>query len=96
MEDKKGFVAKVSEAVAYGVPNVEKVDYERYEHNSNGWKKEFVVVYYKGGSISVRSVNGTSCGAIFQEIGKLLFEGYYEEMEYRERLINSLGWTRVQ
>jgi len=96
MEDKKGFVAKVSEAIAYGVPNVESVDYERYEHKSNGWKQEFVVIYYKGGSIAVRNVNGTSCGAIFQEIGKLLFGGYYEEVEDREHFVNSPDWTRVQ
>ena len=53
-------------------------------------------VYYEGGAIGVRTVNATSCGAIFQEIGKLLFGGYYEEVRDREHYIESPEWTRVE
>lgn len=96
MENKKGFVEKVSQAIVGNVPSIEKVEYEKYHRADKDWTQEYIVVYFKGGAISVRNVNITSCGTIFQEIGKLLFGGYYEELKDRERLIESPEWTRVE
>lgn len=96
MENKKGFVEKVSQAIVGNVPSIEKVEYEKYHRADKDWTQEYIVVYFKGGAIGVRTVNATSCSAIFQEIGKLLCGGYYEEVEDRERFVNSPEWIRVE
>ena len=96
MESKKGFVEKVSQAIVGNVPSIEKVEYEKYHRADKDWTQEYIVVYYTGGAIGVRTVNATSCSAIFQELGKLLCGGYYEEVEDRERFVNSPEWTRVE
>lgn len=96
MENKKKFVEKVSEAIVGNVPSIEKVEYEKYYRMDKGWTQEYIVVYYTGGAIGVRTVNATSCSAIFQEIGKLLCGGYYEELKDREHFIESPEWTRVE
>lgn len=96
MENKKQFVENISKALV-GAPgiSIEKVDYEKYQ-SEEGWTQEYVVVYYKGGSIACRNVNATSCGAIYQEIGKMIFGGYYEEVRERERVYGSPKWTKVE
>lgn len=96
MENKKEFVEKVSQAIVGNVPSIVKVEYEKYYRMDKGWTQEYIVIYFKGGAISVRNVNVTSCGAIFQEIGRLLFGGYYQEVEDRQHLIDSPDWTRVE
>ena len=96
MENKKEFVEKVSQAIVGNVPSIVKVKYEKYHRADKDWTQEYIVIYFKGGAISVRSVNITSCGAIFQEIGRLLFGGYYQEVKDRERLIENPEWTRVE
>lgn len=96
MENKKEFVEKVSQAIVGHVPSIEKVEYEKYHRADKNWTQEYIVVYFNGGAISVRNVSATSCGAIFQEIGKLLFGGYYQEVEDREHFVNSPDWTRVE
>lgn len=96
MENKKEFVEAISQALVKHVRSIAKVEYEKYYRMDKGWTQEYIVVYYDGGAISVRSVNITSCGAIFQEIGKLLFDGYYEELEDRQYFIDSPDWTRVE
>lgn len=96
MESKKGFVEKVSQAIVGNVPSIEKVEYEKYHRADKDWTQEYIVVYYTGGAIGVRTVNATSCSAIFQEIGKLLCGGYYKEVEDRERFVNSPEWIRVE
>lgn len=96
MENKKEFVEAISQALVKHVRSIEKVEYEKYHRADKNWTQEYVVVYYTGGAISVRTVNITSCGAIFQEIGKLLFDGYYEELEDRQYYIDSPDWIRVE
>ena len=96
MENKKQFVEAISQAIVGNVPSIEKVEYEKYHRADKNWTQEYIVVYYTGGAIGVRSVSATSCGAIFQEIGKLLFGGYYQEVEDRQHFIDSPEWTRVE
>lgn len=96
MENKKQFVEAISQAIVGHVPSIEKVEYEKYHRADKNWTQEYVVVHFTGGAISVRNVSATSCGAIFQEIGKLLFGGYYQEVEDREHFVNSPEWTRVE
>ena len=96
MENKKQFVENISQAIVGHVPSIEKVEYEKYHRADKDWTQEYIVIYYTGGAIGVRTVNATSCGGIFQEIGDLLFGGYYKELEDREYYINSPNWTRVE
>ena len=96
MENKKGFVEAISQALVGHVPSIAKVEYEKYYRMDKGWTQEYVVVYYDGGAIGVRTVNATSCSAIFQEIGKLLCGGYYEELQDRQHYIDNPDWTRVE
>ena len=68
--------------------NVTKVEYEVYtkynpEYDAT-YFAEFVVVTFVGGGKSVRTISGTSNNGIFQEIGKLINGGYYEEVGYYE------------
>lgn len=93
MEDKKGFVSKLNEAIVGHIPNVEKVEYECYRHRLGKWKQEYVVVHYKGGEWACRCVNGTSCHGIYHSIAKLLNGGYYEENDDRLSYIRNEGWA---
>lgn len=97
MENKKAFVDGISQ-VLVGAPglSIEKVEYEKYEKPSTGWTQEYVVVHYNGGAIACRCVNADSCGAIYQEIGKMLFGGYYDEVKDRDYFVNNSDWERTE
>jgi hypothetical protein len=89
---KKLFIDHVSKVFEdeYLQSNVERVDYEVYSKLSpdghNTWYTEFAVVTFVGGCKSVRNISGNSNNATFREIGKLIDGGYYDEVEYYERV----------
>lgn len=81
--------------VASKMPSLKGVEYEYYVNPERGWTHEYVVVYYKGGACAPRNVSGDSLGAIVQEIAKLLYGGYYAEVEERANMMASKDWQRV-
>jgi hypothetical protein len=50
------------------------------------WYTEFAVVTFVGGGKSVRVISGNSNNTNFREIGKLIDGGYYDEVEYYEKV----------
>ena len=100
-QSKKVFVDNISKAFENltGRNSVNKVSYEvwtRYNERFNmNVYYEFIVVEFKGGAESHRNVSGTSHSGVFQEIGKLINGGYYEEKGYYESFAEE-GFTKVE
>ena len=88
-EEKKKkieFVKKLNEAFQVVGKSVEQVNYKIFE--SDNVIKEYLEVIYKGGARAVRNCTGDSCYAILEELGKLVYGGYYTEVADIERLEN--------
>lgn len=77
--EKVSFVKKISEALVPVQANVDNVEYRIFYDKRYGYRQEYVIINYKGGARTVRSCNGDSCSAIFEEIAKYLEHGYYDE-----------------
>ena len=74
LKEKVEFVRQLSGAVAFGCKNISHIEYVIMQSKTNeNWITEFVVVHYKGGAIQARYCTGDSCGAIFEEIGRMLY-----------------------
>jgi hypothetical protein len=92
---KKLFIDHISKVFEdeYLQSNVTKVDYEVYSNYSAVWNEtyytEFVVVHFVGGGKSVRTISGNSNNTNFQEIGKLINGGYYDGLEFYQRVKES-------
>lgn len=73
------------------------VDYEVYRKTDDNrdYFVEFIVVVFDGGAELVRCVNGNSNYANYQEIGKLLDGGYYDEIP-RYRALTEEGFTKIR
>jgi len=68
------FARSVGQAVATGIPSITSIDYVIFQSEVNEeWYTEFVVVHYLGGAVQARDCTGNSCGAIFNEIGTMLY-----------------------
>jgi hypothetical protein len=99
---KKLFIDHISKVFEdeYLQSNVKKVEYEVYERVSKMdgesiYYTEFVVVTFTSGAISVRNISGNSNNASFREIGKLIDGGYYDEVEYYEKVKESSTLVEV-
>ena len=102
-KEKKAFIDAVNKAfqVRPKKHSVESIRYELYktelkEDGSGTYFKEYIVVTFNGGAISVRTVSGNSDTANFREIGKLIDGGYYQEVEYYEALESVYGFEKVE
>jgi hypothetical protein len=91
---KKLFVETVSKAFEEPTlySNVKKVEYEVYSRYNpefdTTYYAEFIVVTFTSDAKSVRTVTGTSNNGIFVEIGKLINGGYYEELDYYNKVVS--------
>lgn len=99
---KKRFIDHISKVFEdeYLMSNVARVDYEVYERVSkmdgeSHYYTEFAVVTFVGGGISVRNISGNSNNANFREIAKLIDGGYYDEIEYYNRVKESGTFVEV-
>lgn len=95
---KKVFVGVLSAVLTdpefkLGVTDVRYEAYKKTDDNRE-YFAEYVVVTYKGGAESVRCVTGNSNLANYQEIGKLLEGGYYDEM-LRYNALTEEGFVKV-
>lgn len=91
---KKLFIDHISKVFEdeYLKSNVAKVEYEVYRRvvdSETTYYTEFAVVTFVGGGKSVRVISGNSNNTNFQEIGKLINGGYYEELEFYKRVKES-------
>ena len=90
---KKAFIDNISKALELSNTTVMRVDYEVYskynpEYDATHYA-EFAVVTFVGGGKSVRVISGNSNNTNFQEIGKLINGGYYDELEFYKRVKES-------
>ena len=98
VENKVEFVKKINDILPTYVPNIEQVEYVVFENKENErWYLEFLVITYKGGAETVRSCTGNSYGAIFEEISKYLFSGYYSELiDFQNLMADTEHWTMIR
>lgn len=73
--------------------SVTGVEYQVFYSKEHDCYQEFLVVTYRGGAIAARNVNINSDAANFAEIGKLIYGGYYEEVEWYRSVRDT--WERV-
>ncbi len=84
-KDKRDFITNISKAFE-ARPNgttVVSVDYEVYKRdaeNGNTYYREYLIVTFKGGAISVKNVSGNSNTANLRTLGTMVDGGYYEEV----------------
>lgn len=72
---KKFMFFKIGKVIAESFPNIRSI----YLDEVLG--REYIVVHFVGGAISVRNVTYNSLPANIVELGKLLNGGYYDEVE---------------
>jgi hypothetical protein len=100
-QGKKLFIDEVSKVFEIELlnSNVKKVEYEVYSQKSQisdtVYYTEFVVITFTSGAKSVRNITGNSNNATFREIGKLIDGGYYDEVEYYERVKENSTFVEV-
>ncbi len=76
MMTKKFMFFKIGKVIAESFPNIRSI----YLDEVLG--REYIVVHFVGGAISVRNVTYNSLPANIVELGKLLNGGYYAEVEH--------------
>ena len=75
MMTKKFMFFKIGKVIAESFPNIRSI----YLDEVLG--REYIVVHFVGGAISVRNATYNSLPANIAELGKLLNGGYYDEVE---------------
>lgn len=75
MMTKKFMFFKIGKVIAESFPNIRSI----YLDEVLG--REYIVVHFVGGAISVRNVTYNSLPANIVELGKLLKGGWYDEVE---------------
>ena len=98
-QEKKLFVDSISKVFERNpkTHTVTSVRYEVYmkEVENNTWFEEWIIVQFKGDSISVRRATGNSNTANFRVVGFLIDGGDYEEVTQYEKYVDSDDWTLV-
>ena len=99
-KNKKLFVDSISKVfeIKSLQSNVTKIEYEVLTKQINEDVTayyEFVIVTLTSGSKCIRSVSGTSNNGIFQELGKLINGGYYDEVDYYNSFFDN-GFTKLE
>lgn len=74
---KVNFVKGLDSVIPAYQTNVASLHYDVFEDGQ--YYDEYLVIDYVGGAHSYRRCNGNSCSAIFEEIAKMLDNGYYAE-----------------
>lgn len=92
---KQLFVDKLSYAISNNCGQVINIRYEAYESEDSDEPQEFIVITFKGGAISVRNVHMNSHSAILREIGRLVDGGYYDEVDYYNKLQLDPKWKNI-
>lgn len=86
IEQKIQMVKDVAEALKkVDRISVEDINYDVFT-SKWGYREEYLVITYKGGAIAARNCAGDSCAAVFEEIAKLIYGGYYDEVRTYQEL----------
>ena len=95
LEEKIEFVKELDKVLPKYIENIEHLTYDVFENAEKGWYAEYVVIWYVGGSRTVRNCEGDSCAAIYEEISKYLYKGYYDELEDYHYYETNPSWEKV-
>ena len=82
---KKIAFDKIGAVIAEHIFNINKIELDVFKSDRN-IEYEYIVVTFKGGSISVRNASYNSLTTNIRELGKLLDGGYYKEVEEYKKL----------
>ena len=70
-------------------------DFLKDKFDGKAYYQEYLVITYDGGALGVRSCNGDSFTAIFEELAKMLDGGYYNEVQDLHDCENSEMWKEA-
>lgn len=93
--NKRNFVDRLSYAICGYCGQVVDIRYEAYESKDDSEPQEFIILTFIGGAISVRNVHLNSHSAILRDIGRLIDGGYYDEVEYYNKLQTDSNWKKI-
>lgn len=95
--EKKNFVDRVAYAIC-GQHRIaySEIHYEVWQDNEiDDNYFEVLRVVYDGGAEAIRTVLGDSESAIFEEIARLIYGGYYDEVRSYRELVASGHFTQI-
>lgn len=92
------FVKELNKTLPHYLAGIEEVEYVVFEHKDNpNWYREYLVITYTGGAETIRNCTGNSSGAIFEEIAKYVFYGYYDEViDFQNLMADTENWTMIR
>lgn len=98
-KEKKKFIENINDMfqVEPRCPSVEGVHYEVYTKDYGEGHidtREWVIVHFVGGGVSVKLVTGNSNIANFKVIGSMLVGGYYTEVYTYQKQVED-GYEKV-
>lgn len=93
--NKVKFVNDLNKVIPKYKTGVKSIEYKVFKHKENSWYQEYLVINYDGGARSVRSCNGNSFSAIFEELAQYLDSGYYLEVEHLKTYENDPNWIEA-
>ena len=85
LEEKKIVFDEMGRAISKALPNISSIELDIFK-TENEETYEYIVVTFKGGAISVRNANINSMTANLYETAKLVYGGYYNEVETYQNL----------
>ena len=100
--NKVKFVNDLNKVIPIYKTGIKKIEYKVFKCNHRTeefgdqvYYQEYLVVTYDGGAIDVRSCNGDSFAAIFEELAKMLDGVYYDEVQDLHYYENSEMWKEA-
>ena len=102
ISNKVKFVNDLNKVIPIYKTGIKKIEYRVFkcnhrteEFDDQVYYQEYLVVTYDGGAIDVRSCNGDSFAAIFEELTKMLDGVYYDEVQDLHYYENSEMWKEA-
>ena len=100
--NKVKFVNDLNKVIPIYKTGIKKIEYKVFKCNYHTdefgdqvYYQEYLVVTYDVGAIDVRSCNGDSFTAIFEELAKMLDGVYYDEVQDLHYYENNEKWKEA-
>ena len=92
-EGKKQLVAELSEVLKKcSTSSIANIELKRYQHKTNGWYQEFVLLTWNNGAISTANNNANSLPATARNVTRMMDGGVYENLDLYKKIMNSDEW----
>ena len=100
--NKVKFINDLNKVIPNYKTGIKKIEYRVFRYDflkdkfdGKAYYQEYLVITYDGGALGVRSCNGDSFAAIFEELAKMLDGGYYDEVKDLHDYENNEMWKEV-